>query len=141
MKLETLQNEMVKAWKASDITRKNVISGLIGAVKKAGIDNGCRDNIPETLVDSTILKELKTAREMLETCPIERTDLREKYEANLNIILEYAPVIADTKEAIMSLIIDCGIEVNKNNRGMLMKHLSGKCDMKLANQIVSEMLK
>ena len=38
MKLETLQKEMIAAMKAKDKTRKDVISSLIAAVKKYGID-------------------------------------------------------------------------------------------------------
>ena len=48
MKLEVLQKEMIAAMKAKDKPRKESISALVSAVKKAGIDGGCRDDIPET---------------------------------------------------------------------------------------------
>ena len=37
---------MIAAMKAKEKARKDTISGLIAAVKKAAIDEGCRDDIP-----------------------------------------------------------------------------------------------
>ena len=68
--------------------KKNVLSGLVGAIKKAAIDGGCRDNVPDELVDKTILKELKTVNEQIDTCPSDRTELIEKYTFAKNVILE-----------------------------------------------------
>ena len=56
MTLEVLQKDMIAAMKARDKERKDSISSLVSAVKKVGIDNGCRDNIPEDIVDSVILQ-------------------------------------------------------------------------------------
>ena len=68
MTLEMLSKEMITAMKNKDKLRKDTISALIGAVKKAGIDKGCRDNIPESLITEVILKEQKTINEMIDTC-------------------------------------------------------------------------
>ena len=51
MEFETLQKDMVAAMKARDKVRKDGISSLISAVKKAAIDQGCRDDIRPELVD------------------------------------------------------------------------------------------
>ena len=69
MTLEKLQKDMIAAMKARDKERKDSISSLVSAVKKVGIDNGCRDNIPEDIVDSVILKEIKSVKEQIDTCP------------------------------------------------------------------------
>ena len=50
MDLKTLQKDMIAAMKAKDKPRKESISALVQAVKKAGIDAGCRDDIPEEMV-------------------------------------------------------------------------------------------
>ena len=50
MKLKDLQDAMIAAMKAKDKPRKDSISALVSAVKKAGIDAGCRDDIPEDMV-------------------------------------------------------------------------------------------
>ena len=60
MELATLQSAMIAAMKAKDKPRKDAISALVSAVKKAGIDAGCRDDIPTSMVDQVILKELKS---------------------------------------------------------------------------------
>ena len=67
MTFETLHNDMVAAMKARDKARKGVLSTLIADVKKAAIDAGNREDIPEALVDQVILKSKKTAREQLDT--------------------------------------------------------------------------
>ena len=91
MDLETLRKDMVAAMKAKDKTTKEAVSSLIAAAKKAAIDEGCRDDIPETLVDRVILKELKTVKEQLDTCPENREDLRAEYQARYDVIAKYAP--------------------------------------------------
>ena len=73
MNIKTLQSDMIAAMKAKEKGRKDAISALVSAVKKAAIDEGCREDIPDSLVDRVILKELKTAKEQLDTCPAERT--------------------------------------------------------------------
>ena len=72
---EALRKDMVAAMKAKDKVTKEAVSALIAAVKKAAIDEGCRDDIKGELVDKVILKELKTAKEQIDTCPAERTSL------------------------------------------------------------------
>ena len=66
MDIKTLQKDMIAAMKARDKARKESISALIQAVKKTAIDAGCRDDIPEEMVNKVILKELKTVREQID---------------------------------------------------------------------------
>ena len=81
MELEALRKDMVAAMKAKDKVTKEAVSSLIAAVKKVAIDEGCRDDIKEELVDRVILKELKTVKEQIDTCPENREDLKEEYQA------------------------------------------------------------
>ena len=98
MEMEQLQKDMIAAMKAKDKTRKDGISALISAIKKVAIDEGCREDIKAELVDRVILKELKTAKEQLDSCPADRTDLLEEYQARYNIINEYAPALLSAEE-------------------------------------------
>ena len=75
MKLKELQDAMIAAMKAKDKFRKDAISALVSAVKKKGIDNGCRDNIPDEMANEAILKEIKSVKEQIDTCPADRTEL------------------------------------------------------------------
>ena len=91
MDIKTMQKDMVAAMKAKDKVRKDAVSSLISAVKKLASDEGKREDIDEELVDRAVLKEVKTAKEQVETCPAEREDLRSEYQARLDVIIEYAP--------------------------------------------------
>ena len=86
MEFKALQAEMIQALKAGQKERKESISMLVAAVKKMAIDAGCRDNIPDDMVDQAILKEVKSAKEQIDTCPASRQDLLEQYKAHLAVI-------------------------------------------------------
>ena len=83
MQMEQLQKDMIAAMKARDKVRKDAISSLVSAAKKAAIDEGCRDNIPEELVNKVILKEMKSVKEQIDTCPATRTDLLDEYNTRM----------------------------------------------------------
>lgn len=143
MLLKTLQNEMVAAMKAKDKARKDAISYLIAAVKKAAIDEGCRDNIPETLVDKVVLKEHKSIEEQINTCPPEREDLLSQYRANLSVVSEFVPKQLDENEVREIITTRFADILATKNKGMIIKavmgELSGKANGKLINQIVAEL--
>ena len=145
MKLETLQKEMIAAMKAKDKTRKDVISSLIAAVKKYGIDNGVRNDITEEMCDSVLLKELKTAKEQLDTCPAEREDLIAQYTTNYELIKEYAPTLMSEDEVKAILTEKFSDVIATKNKGMIMKtvmaELKGKADGKVINVVVAELCK
>lgn len=144
MTLEQLQKDMIAAMKAGDKNRKEVISSLVSAVKKAGIDNGCKDNITEDLVAQVLLKEQKTAKEMIDTCPASRTDLLDKYNYNFGVISEYAPKLVTDPEEIKAMIVaaldEQGLEYIKKNKGVVMKALKGRADMAVVNKVTGEFL-
>ena len=148
MTLKILQTEMIAALKAGDKERKHSISALVAAIKKAGIDNGCRDDIPKALVDEVILKEKKTIQEMIDTCPADRVDTKIAYEKRLAVIDEFAPKLETDPLAIaitISGICDAaGIAIDKANRPAIMKtvmpQLKGKVDMKTANDVINKLL-
>ena len=144
MTLEQLQKDMIAAMKAGDKSRKEVISSLVSAVKKAGIDNGCKDNITEDLVAKVLLKEQKTAKEMIDTCPASRKDLLEKYNYNYGVISEYAPKLITDQEKIKYMIVatlnEQGLETIKKNKGVIMKALNGRADMAIVNKVTGEIL-
>ena len=144
MTLEILNREMVIAMKERNKIKKETISALISAVKKTAIDEKCKDNITEELVDRVILKEKKTVQEMIDMCPANREDLLEEYKTRMIIIDYFAPQMMsedEVRQAVYHLIaIEDGVEYG--NKGSIMKvvspKLKGKADMKLVNQIVAE---
>ena len=142
MTLEALQKEMIAAMKAKDKVRKDAISNLIAAVKKYGIDNGVRNDITEEMTDAVILKELKAAKEQIDTCPADRTELIEEYTAKYNIINEFAPVQMSAEEVKAVLTEKFADVIATKNKGMIMKtvmaELKGKADGKVINAVVAE---
>lgn len=143
MKFEQLQKDMMAAMKARDKVRKDALSALVSAAKKAAIDEGCRDNISEEIVDRIILKEIKSVKEQIDTCPDSRADLKQEYQARFDIFQEYAPKMMSAEEIesfIMEKFADIAVQKNK---GMIMKsimpELKGKADGSVISQVVAKL--
>ena len=97
--------------------------------------------ITEEQVNAVILKEKKTMQEMIDTCPEDREDLSRGYKSKMMIIDEFAPVLMTSENEIQDFVNSLDIELTKANRGIIMKALKGKADMKIANQVVGSILK
>ena len=138
MKLKELQDAMIAAMKAKDKFRKDAISALVSAVKKKGIDNGCRDNIPDEMANEAILKEIKSVKEQIDTCPADRTELLEEYKKRYESMLSAEEVKAILEEKFSDVLAT-------KNKGQIMKavmgELKGKADGKVINQVVAELTK
>ena len=145
MELATLQSAMIAAMKAKDKPRKDAISALVSAVKKAGIDAGCREDIPTSMVDQVILKELKSVKEQIDICPDSRADLKEEYQFRYNVMQEFAPQQMSAEEVKAVLQEKFADVLATKNKGMIMKsvmaELKGKADGKVINQVVAELCK
>ena len=145
MEFKTLQTDMIAAMKAHDKTTKDAISNLIAAIKKVAIDEGVRDNITPELCDRVILKELKTIKEQIDTCPESRTDLKEAYSATYEIISKYAPKMLSAEEVKEIIMRDFASVVATKNKGMIMKNvmgaLKGKAEGGIINQVVADLCK
>ena len=81
----------------------------------------------------------------IDTCPAERTDLLEAYQARYNIMQEYAPSLLSAEE-VKAVILEKFAEVAATkNKGMIMKtvmaELKGKADGKVINEVVGELCK
>ena len=97
--LERLQKEMVKALKEGDKFRKLTLSTLISAVKKAGIDAGCRENIPDEMVIQVLKKEKKNLVDTVEKFPDMPAEKKNEYIDQALIIDEFVPLeICDEKQ-------------------------------------------
>ena len=143
MQFEQLQEDMIAAMKARDKVRKDAISSLVSAAKKVAIDEGCRDDIKEDLVDRVILKEMKTVKEQIDSCPADRTDLMEEYQARYDIFKEYAPQMMSAEEVEAFITEKYADVVAGKNKGMIMKtvmpELKGKADGSVINQVVAKL--
>lgn len=143
MQFKQLQDDMIAAMKARDKVRKDAISTLVSAAKKVAIDEGCRDDIKEELVDRVILKEIKSVKEQLETCPESREDLRAEYQARYDIFMEYAPQMMSAEEVEKFITENFAEVVAGKNKGLIMKNvmpeLKGKAEGSVINQVVAKL--
>lgn len=147
MTIETLREQMITAMKVGNKLKKEVLSSVLSTAKNMAIEKGCKDNISEYIINAAILKELKTANEMLDTCPSDRLEQLKEFTLRIEILKEIAPKMMD-KEEIEKFVIQIAgennIELISKNKGQLMKlimpKLKGKTDGKLVNNVVQEML-
>lgn len=144
MQFTTLQKDMMQAMKNHDKARKDAISTLVSATKKLAIDAGCRDDIPDDMTDQAILKEIKSVKEQIETCPDSRADLKAEYEARLKVFEEYAPKMLSAEEVEAILKDKFADVIATGNKGQIMKtvmgELKGKADGKVINEVVAKMM-
>lgn len=143
MQFADLQKEMIAAMKAKDKVRKDAISSLVSAAKKVAIDEGCRDNISEEIVTRVILKEMKTVKEQIDSCPEQRAELKAEYQARYDVIAEFAPQMMSAEE-VESYITEKFADVAATkNMGQIMKavmpELKGKADGKVINDTVKKL--
>lgn len=145
MTIDILRQDMVAAMKAKDKETKDAVSSLIAAVKKAAIDEGVREDIPEALVDKVILKELKSIKEQIDTCPDERAELKAEYKRTYEIVEKYAPKVLSEDEIKGIITTKFADVLATKNRGLIMKavmgELNGKADGKVINQVVADLCK
>ena len=142
MTYELIYNDMVKAWKRGDTATKSVLSDVLANLKRAAIDKGCRDNMDEAFVDTELLKISKTFKEMVDTCPSERVELKADYERNFAIVSQYVPKLIDNKDDILALIREHyeGPLTKKDLMKFFSSNYKGKVDMKVVNQVVNNVV-
>ena len=143
-KIKELQDAMIVAMKAKDKFRKDSIAALVSAVKKVGIDAGCREDIPDEMANQAILKEMKSVKEQIDTCPSERVELLEEYTKRYEIMSEFAPKLLSEDELKAIITEKFSDVIATGNKGEIMKtvmgELKGKADGKLINQVVAGLI-
>lgn len=143
MQFAELQKQMIAAMKAKGKVRKEAISSLVSAAKKVAIDEGCRDDISEEIVGRVILKEMKTVKEQIDSCPDSREDLKAEYQARYDIIAEFAPQMMSAEEVESYITEKFADVVATKNMGQIMKavmgDLKGKADGKVINATVKRL--
>ena len=72
-------------------------------------------------MDRVILKELKTVKEQLDTCPESREDLKAEYQARYDVIAKYAPKQMDAAEVKAYLEEKFADVIATKNKGQIMK--------------------
>ena len=144
--IEKIREDLKSAMKEKNQEKKNAIASIIDGAKKIVIDKGeDRVNIPDATVVQVVLKELKTIKEQIDSCPSDRTDLLDEFKRRYSYVEAYAPTLM-SKDEILKLVNEKFKDiVATKNKGQIMKNimpeLKGKADGKLINEIVEELCK
>ena len=144
-KIDEIRGEMVKAMKAKDKARKDVLSLLLAELKNVEINN--RTPLTDEEGAQVILKQIKQLKETKSLTPADRTDILEECDYSISVLEEYAPKMMDETE-IKSVIEETLKELEiqtptAKDKGKIMKVLmpkvKGKADGRLVNQVLGSM--
>lgn len=144
-KIDEIRGEMIKAMKAKDKKRKDVLSLLLAELKNVEINN--RTPLTDEEGAQVILKQIKQLKETKSLTPADRTDILEECDYSISVLEEYAPKMMDETE-IKSVIEETLKELEiqtptAKDKGKIMKVLmpkvKGKADGRLVNQVLGSM--
>lgn len=133
LKKEIMKNIKEKSEISTIIT--SVLRGVLATAQNIAIE--ARTKITEEIINSALLKEQKTIEEMIKTCPAERIDLRQEYNARLNIINHYVSKIIDNPEKKLN---KAKLEKAMKKKEIMPK-LKDKVNTKVVSQIISKIFK
>lgn len=141
--VDTVRSQMMAAMKAKDSMRKDVLSGLLSALKDGVIKK--RADLTQEEEIAIVSKELKQTKETIETAPKDRTDLIEECTFKIKVLSEYMPEQMDEaaiRSVITSVLEKLGLTAPvAKDKGAIMRELmpliKGKADGKQVNDLLS----
>ncbi len=144
--LEKLRKDKMEAMKAKDRDRVNVITLIMSAVSLAEKENKKELSEDEAMV--FVQRELKQAKDTLESTPDNRTDIIEETNRRIAIIESYLPEQLSEDELeveIKKIMEEKNLEKSMKSKGILIKEVlskfNGKTDGKTVNIIIDKILK
>ena len=142
---DRLMDDLKTTMKSGDKLRLSVIRMLRAKIKNAEIEK--RDALNDDEVLKVIARDVKQHKESITAFKDgNRTELAEKEEAELAILMEYMPqqMSRDEVVAIVKQVIEeagaSGPQDKGKVMGKIMAQVSGKADGKEVNQIVMDLL-
>ena len=140
--VEDVRAQMMAAMKARDSKRKDVLSGLLAALKNGVIQKRADLTAEEEI--AIVSRELKQTKETLESAPENRTDIREECSYKIAVLGEFMPEQMDEaaiRKTIEAVLEKLGLsEPTAKQKGIIMRELmpltKGKADGKVVNQIL-----
>lgn len=146
-RIDVVRKAMMDALKAGDKPRKEALSLLLSALKAKNIDK--RADLTEDEENAVVYKEIKEAKETLDTTPADRADIIDECKLRIAVWSEFAPARMDEdaiRAVIRETLVELGVDApTAKDKGKLMKSLmpklNGKAEGRLVNQLVGEVLK
>ena len=141
--IEKLDKDMIEAMKSKDKDRLVVIRMVKAALKQEQIDH--KKEINDDLLIDVINKQIKMRKDsIIEFEKGNRTDLVEKTQKEINVLMAYLPEQLSTEEVekIINEIFEEVKPESQKDMGKVMKEaqakLKGKADMKEVSTIIRE---
>ena len=143
--IEKLEKDMIEAMKNHEKERLTVIRMVKASLKQEKIDH--KKEINDELLIDVVNKQIKMRKDsIIEFEKANRTDLVEKTEEEIKVLLEYLPEQLSTEE-VNKIIDEIFAEVNPSGMkdmgkvmGLAQSKLKGKADMKEVSSIIREKL-
>jgi uncharacterized protein YqeY len=143
---QQLQADVAQAMRTGDIQKRNVLRGLLAAVKQVEVDS--RQTLDDEGVQTVLRKEIKQRQEsIVDYDKAGRAADVEQLQAEIHLIENYLPQMLSREEitAIATAIIaDLGVTDPKGMgqvMGRLMPQLKGQADGRVVNEVVRDLLK
>lgn len=145
--VDEVRKQMMAAMKARDSARKDVLSGLLSALKD-GVIKKRSDLTPEEEI-AIVSREIKQARETLEFTPEDRQEMIAECKNKIDVLSEFMPEQMSEEEirrTIEETLTKLGIaEPTAKDKGKIMKELmplvKGKADGKVVNELLASYMK
>lgn len=146
MLVDKIRKDMMIALKNGEKEKKVILSMLVGALDLKAKEK--KSALTEAEEFGVVAKEIKQTQEMLDSAPVNRTDIIDSCKERIAIVSAYLPVQMseeDIKKTISDILSELNINSpTKADKGKIMKVLmpqvKGKADGKLVNSILESYL-
>ena len=143
--VEKLNKDMIEAMKEKNKDRLSVIRMVKAALKQEEIDH--KKEINDDLLTDIVNKQIKMRKDSIsEFEKARRDDLKEKTQAEIDILMNYLPEqlsheeIVKIIEDIFAEVKPAGIKEMGRVMGVASEKMKGKADMKEVSAIIKEKL-
>ena len=142
-KIDEVRSAMMAALKAGDKPRKDALSLLLSALKAKAIDK--REELTEEEENAVVYKEIKEAKETLESTPADHADIIEECRSRIAVWSDFAPQRMDeeqTRAAVREYLAEIGLpHPARKDMGKIMKPLLSRLQGQAEGGMVSRILK
>lgn len=144
--VDTVRARMMAAMKEKDTPLKDVLSSLLSALKDGVIKK--RADLTEEEELAIVARELKQAKETMESAPKDRTDIIDECAFKIKVLSSYLPEQMDEqaiRAAIEGVLAQLNITVPApKDKGVIMRELmplvKGKADGAKVNELLGAYL-
>lgn len=140
MTYEQIQKELVIAMKEKNRVKKSVLADVKTTALNIAIEEKHKENVTEDNVLAAMKKYQKACQQQIDTCPANRPDLMEAFQACMTCIKEYLPKQMGEDE-INEILAAVQPKSMPEAMKIFAQAFKGQVDMKLVNKLAGEYIK